>query len=83
MYSSTLFFQTQNNRFENRKVPLAKGKSLNDWIRLQTSGSTDLSGTNGKVLKVTEEDMKNHSDQSNAWVILNGKQFTPAYSLLL
>lgn len=45
------------------------------------NSGADLSGTNGKLLKVTEDDMKIHSELNNVWIILNGATFIKTYIL--
>uniref|UniRef100_A0A915INU2 Cytochrome-b5 reductase n=1 Tax=Romanomermis culicivorax TaxID=13658 RepID=A0A915INU2_ROMCU len=65
-----------SGRFENRKLPLAKGRSLNDWIRLSSStAGKNLAGTNGRILNVNEDDMKAHNSAADAWTILDGRVF--------
>jgi cytochrome-b5 reductase len=43
-----------------------------DWIRLTKSGK-DLTGTGGKLLKVTHKELASHKDRNNAWMAINGK----------
>ena len=45
-----------------------------DWIRLTKSGK-DLTGTGGKLLKVTKTELKKHNSRRDAWMAINGKVF--------
>jgi len=45
-----------------------------DWMRLCSSGK-DLSGTGGRILKLTMEDVKKHKTEDDAWMVLRGKVF--------
>lgn len=56
------------------KVPLKPGRSLLDWMRLGKSGK-DLAGTNGKLLKVTTEELARHCKEGDAWMVLNGRVY--------
>lgn len=58
------------------KVPLKPGRSLLDWMRLGKSGK-DLAGTNGKLLRVTTEELARHCKEDDAWMVLNGQQTCP------
>ena len=42
-----------------------------DWIRLTKSGK-DLTGTGGKMLRVTKKQLAKHNKRSDAWMALNG-----------
>ena len=42
-----------------------------DWIRLTKSGK-DLTGTGGKLLKVTKSELKKHNKRKDAWMAING-----------
>jgi cytochrome-b5 reductase len=42
-----------------------------DWIRLTKSGK-DLTGTKGKILKVTRKELAKHNKRGDAWMALNG-----------
>eukprot|EP00094_Tigriopus_californicus_P007906 TCALIF_07610-PA protein Name:"Similar to cyb5r4 Cytochrome b5 reductase 4 (Danio rerio)" AED:0.08 eAED:0.08 QI:276/0.71/0.75/1/0.71/0.75/8/43/588 len=53
------------------KVALKPGFSLMDWIRLTKSGR-DLTGTGGKILKVTKTELAKHNKRKDAWMAING-----------
>uniref|UniRef100_A0A6I8N692 Cytochrome b5 reductase 4 n=2 Tax=Ornithorhynchus anatinus TaxID=9258 RepID=A0A6I8N692_ORNAN len=53
------------------KVPLKKGRSLMDWIRLTKSGK-DLSGLRGRLIEVTEEELAKHNKKDDCWVCIRG-----------
>ena len=42
-----------------------------DWIRLTKSGK-DLTGTGGKILKVTKKELARHNKRKDAWMAING-----------
>ncbi|XP_064618055.1 cytochrome b5 reductase 4-like isoform X2 [Liolophura sinensis] len=56
------------------KVALRPGHSLMDWIRLGRSGK-DLTGTGGKILNVTPEELAKHNKQEDAWIAVRGKVY--------
>ncbi|XP_030381739.1 cytochrome b5 reductase 4 [Scaptodrosophila lebanonensis] len=56
------------------KCALKPGYSLMSWIRLCKSG-TDLSGTAGKILPVTNEELARHNNVNDAWLAIRGKVF--------
>jgi cytochrome-b5 reductase len=43
-------------------------------MRLQNSG-LDLSGTNGRVTKITYDELKKHKTEQEVWIGLRGKVF--------
>ncbi|XP_058422674.1 cytochrome b5 reductase 4 isoform X3 [Diceros bicornis minor] len=53
------------------KVPLKQGRSLMDWIRLTKSGK-DLTGLKGRLIEVTEEELKKHSKKDDCWICIRG-----------
>ncbi|XP_075410933.1 cytochrome b5 reductase 4 isoform X2 [Tenrec ecaudatus] len=53
------------------KVPLKQGRSLMDWIRLTKSGK-DLTGLKGRLIDVTEEELKKHNKKSDCWICIRG-----------
>uniref|UniRef100_G3SV99 Cytochrome b5 reductase 4 n=1 Tax=Loxodonta africana TaxID=9785 RepID=G3SV99_LOXAF len=53
------------------KVPLKQGRSLMDWIRLTESGK-DLTGLKGKLIDVTEEELKKHNKKDDCWICIRG-----------
>lgn len=56
------------------KVALKPGHSLMGWIRL-ASTAKDLSGTNGKTIEVTPEDLAKHDKEEDCWVALKGNVY--------
>nr|XP_035956902.1 cytochrome b5 reductase 4 isoform X2 [Halichoerus grypus] len=53
------------------KVPLKQGRSLMDWIRLTKSGK-DLTGLRGRLIEVTEEELKKHNKKDDCWICIRG-----------
>ncbi|XP_029799505.1 cytochrome b5 reductase 4 isoform X3 [Suricata suricatta] len=53
------------------KVPLKQGRSLMDWIRLTKSGK-DLTGLKGRLIEVTEEELKKHNQKDDCWICIRG-----------
>ncbi|XP_040839639.1 cytochrome b5 reductase 4 isoform X3 [Ochotona curzoniae] len=53
------------------KVPLKQGRSLMDWIRLTKSGK-DLTGLKGRLIEVTEEELKKHNKRDDCWICIRG-----------
>uniref|UniRef100_A0A452V2B1 Cytochrome b5 reductase 4 n=1 Tax=Ursus maritimus TaxID=29073 RepID=A0A452V2B1_URSMA len=53
------------------KVPLKQGRSLMDWIRLTKSGK-DLTGLKGRLIEVTEEELKKHTKKDDCWICIRG-----------
>ncbi|KAG3289866.1 cytochrome b5 reductase 4, transcript variant X3 [Ictidomys tridecemlineatus] len=53
------------------KVPLKQGRSLMDWIRLSKSGK-DLTGLKGRLIDVTEEELKKHNKKEDCWICIRG-----------
>ncbi|XP_077606466.1 cytochrome b5 reductase 4 isoform X2 [Crocuta crocuta] len=53
------------------KVPLKQGRSLMDWIRLTKSGK-DLTGLKGRLIEVTEEELKKHNKKHDCWICIRG-----------
>ncbi|EFJ49789.1 hypothetical protein VOLCADRAFT_46640, partial [Volvox carteri f. nagariensis] len=58
------------------QVPLEKGYTQVDWLRLSKSG-TDLNGLGGKALRrdITLEEVKKHHTADDAWMVLRGKVY--------
>lgn len=52
------------------KVPLRQGRGLMDWVKL--SNNKDLSGTGGRLKKVTEDELAKHCTQDDCWMIVHG-----------
>lgn len=53
------------------KVPLKEGRSLMDWIRLTKSGK-DLTGLKGRLIEVSEEELKKHNTKDDCWICIRG-----------
>lgn len=67
---------TITNRTASHGRPvLEKGHGLKDWIRL-CQRSTDLSGTNGHILRVTTDELAKHCTEEDAWTAINGEPFS-------
>ncbi|KAK4308467.1 hypothetical protein Pmani_019835 [Petrolisthes manimaculis] len=56
------------------KVALRPGRSLMDWVRLGHSG-VDLTGTGGKVVDVTPQQLAKHNKRGDLWMSLRGKVY--------
>lgn len=55
------------------KIPLEKGYSQMDWLRLCQSNK-NLNGLNGAPLRdnITMEEVKQHNTKEDAWMVFNG-----------
>ncbi|XP_056142107.1 cytochrome b5 reductase 4 [Lampris incognitus] len=53
------------------KVALKPGHSLMDWIRFAKSGR-DLTGLRGRLIEVTEEELKKHNTRGDCWTCIRG-----------
>uniref|UniRef100_A0A452V2C1 Cytochrome b5 reductase 4 n=1 Tax=Ursus maritimus TaxID=29073 RepID=A0A452V2C1_URSMA len=42
-----------------------------DWIRLTKSGK-DLTGLKGRLIEVTEEELKKHTKKDDCWICIRG-----------
>ncbi|BDA44056.1 Cytochrome b5 reductase 4 [Coccomyxa sp. Obi] len=58
------------------KIPLEKGYSQMDWLRLSRT-SSDLAGLKGQPLRrdITMEEVKQHRTVDDAWTVLRGKVY--------
>ncbi|EDW77059.1 uncharacterized protein Dwil_GK22167 [Drosophila willistoni] len=56
------------------KCALKPGYSLMSWIKLCNSGA-DLSGTQGRVVPVTRNELALHNKVNDAWMAIRGKVF--------
>ncbi|XP_037954496.1 cytochrome b5 reductase 4-like isoform X1 [Teleopsis dalmanni] len=56
------------------KCALQPGHSLMDWIRLGNSG-VDLSGTCGRIVPVSKEELARHNKRDDAWMAIRGKVY--------
>ncbi|XP_062395206.1 cytochrome b5 reductase 4 [Sardina pilchardus] len=53
------------------KVALKPGHSLMDWIRLTKSGR-DMTGLRGRLIDVTEEELRKHNKKNDCWTCIRG-----------
>ncbi|XP_064199192.1 cytochrome b5 reductase 4 isoform X2 [Anguilla rostrata] len=53
------------------KVSLKPGRSLMDWIRFSKSGR-DLTGLRGRLIDVTEEELRKHNTREDCWTCIRG-----------
>ncbi|XP_061074632.1 cytochrome b5 reductase 4 [Conger conger] len=53
------------------KVSLKPGRSLMDWIRFSKSGR-DLTGLRGRLIEVTEEELRKHNTPADCWTCIRG-----------
>jgi len=56
------------------KCALKPGYSLMSWIRLCNSGA-DLSGTGGRVVPVSRQELARHNKVDDAWMAIRGRVF--------
>lgn len=56
------------------KAALKPGHSLMGWIKF-TSTAKDLSGTNGKQIEVTQEELSKHNKEEDCWIALKDKVY--------
>ncbi|KAH8384609.1 hypothetical protein KR093_002639 [Drosophila rubida] len=56
------------------KCALKPGFSLMSWVRLCNSGA-DLSGTGGRVVPVTRDELARHNRVDDAWMAIRGRVF--------
>lgn len=45
-----------------------------DWIRLTRSGK-DLTGLKGRLIDVTEEELKTHNRKDDCWICIRGQWY--------
>lgn len=45
-----------------------------DWIRLTKSGK-DLTGLKGRLIEVTEEELKKHNKKDDCWICIRGRWY--------
>ncbi len=43
-----------------------------DWIRTMNS-TPNISGTNGKLLNITEEELAKHNKKTDCWTAISGR----------
>ena len=67
--------------FKPGKVPLEKGYSQMDWMRL-TARHRNLNGLNGQRPRadITMEEVRRHSTREDAWMVLRGKVYNVTVS---
>lgn len=61
-----------NRTASHGRPVLETGYGLKDWIRLSRR-STDMSGTNGHMLRVTPHELAKHCTEEDAWTAINGE----------
>lgn len=44
-----------------------------DWIRTMNN-TPNISGTNGKLLHVTEEELAKHNKKTDCWMAISGRE---------
>ncbi|KAL5009724.1 hypothetical protein ScPMuIL_012029 [Solemya velum] len=66
--------QSSNTLKPRNKVVLKPGHSLMDWIRLGHSGQ-DLTGVNGKIMDISQEELEKHNKPNDAWTSLRGRVY--------
>ena len=49
------------------------GYSMFDWNKLCNSGEVDMTGTRGKMLRVSPEELAKHRTDSDLWTSVRGK----------
>lgn len=55
------------------QIPLEKGYSQMDWLRLMRS-NPGLNGNGGKIRQdIPMEEVQQHNTKEDAWMVLNGK----------
>jgi cytochrome-b5 reductase len=45
-----------------------------DWIR-KMNNTPNISGTNGKILHITEEELAKHNKKTDCWLAISGRIF--------
>ncbi|XP_023663551.1 cytochrome b5 reductase 4-like isoform X6 [Paramormyrops kingsleyae] len=63
--------QQRVSQSARNKVALKPGCSLMDWIRLTKSGK-DLTGFRGRLIEVTEEELRKHNTRDDCWTCIRG-----------
>ncbi|CAF0815917.1 unnamed protein product [Adineta ricciae] len=56
------------------QVALAPQHGLMDWIR-KMNNTPNISGTNGKLLTVTEEELAKHNKKTDCWTAISGNVY--------
>ena len=54
-----------------RLISISTG--LMDWIR-KMNNTPNISGTNGKLLTVTEEELAKHNKKADCWTAISGNE---------
>ncbi len=62
------------------RVVLKPGHSLLDWIKLSAK-STNLSGTNGQIIRVSMEELEKHKTVDDCWICVRGKVYNVTHYL--
>ena len=62
---------------ERKKISLAKGYSLMDWIRFtKTAANEDLTGTSSSQPKsITYQELAKHNKRDDCWLAVYGKVY--------
>ncbi|CAF3739067.1 unnamed protein product [Rotaria sordida] len=63
--------QKSNVNKPRAQVILAPQHGLMDWIR-KTNNTPNMSGTNGKLLSVTEDELAKHNKKTDCWTAISG-----------
>ncbi|UJR26276.1 hypothetical protein I4U23_007616 [Adineta vaga] len=66
--------QTKATNKPRAQVALAPRHGLMDWIR-KMNDTPNISGTNGKLLNVTEEELAKHNKKTDCWIAIAGSVY--------
>ena len=78
--SSASHLGSSSSSTSRKKVVLKPGYSLVNWIKLGNS-QKDLTGTGGKLLQVTAEELRKHRRLDNCWTCIRGRVYNLSHYL--